>query len=591
MLEHNRSAPARLCGPLLALLCMSAAALPACSGSERRFPLRDPIWKDSDLKPVKASCRADPTPSDPNHVVCAPEPSFSPIVWDGADNLFFRPLSEALGIVVTGEAVDVNSMDEVPDSSWFTNRLGVRPMSSRELLLGDCEPVQIVDPDQFADGSWVIDKGKMGGSTDGFRVVIPGKGKYLLKAEDNTESEHSSAAQTVGAAVYHAAGYYTTCEQVIYFKPSLLKLNPGLRWKHNFGDETDFDQAALDKVLAHCPTKGGAVRMQASEWLPGYSVGPFKYLGTRSDDPNDVIPHDDRRELRGMRVLASWIDRFDARSANTLDTWMAEDKNAPDTSPGHLIHNQMDTSEALGSEWQWDPISKRLGRSYVLDWGDLSSDFFSLGIPIRSWDTAEKVAGKETFAYFRADDFVPDQWKNEYPNAAFSRMTERDAAWMARILARFTPEAIHGIAGLARYSDPANTAYLESVLQRRLSKILDRYLTRLSSITDLQVEGTDKLCGVDLAELKGLRTADTFQYHARLLGGSWISAVERRPGGGVCVTLPHTAPNGGSPDDAQERYIRVRFEDGVAPGYLIAHLYDLGPMRGFRLVGLERPER
>jgi hypothetical protein len=56
------------------------------------------------------------------------------------------------------------------------------------------------------------------------------------------------------------------------------------------------------------------------------------------------------------------------------------------------------------------------------------------------------------------------------------------------------------------------------------------------------------------------------------------------------VTLPHVAPDDGLRDDAGERYVRVRVQDGVARGPLVAHLYDLGPTRGYRLVGIERPE-
>ncbi len=41
-------------------------------------------------------------------------------------------------------------------------------------------------------------------------------------------------------------------------------------------------------------------------------------------------------------------------------------------------------------------------------------------------------------------------------------------------------------------------------------------------------------------------------------------------------------------DDAPERYLRVVVVDGVASGKLVAHLYDLGRVRGFKLVGIER---
>jgi hypothetical protein len=249
----------------------------------------------------------------------------------------------------------------------------------------------------------------------------------------------------------------------------------------------------------------------------------------------------------------------------------------------------MDTSECLGSEWDWNPISRRLGYSYVLDWGDMASDFALLGIPLHTWDTIDHTPGKKMFAYFNVKDFVPDRWKSEYPAAAFSRMTERDGAWMARIMARITPEMVHVLGGLANFTDPTDTEFLEATLEGRLAKVLERYLTRLSPIADLHVEDSNALCGVDLAEWRGLRDPGQFRYSARFFRASWLQ-VQRRPGAQLCVTLPHLSPNGGPRDDAPERYVRVRIEDGVARGPLVADLYDLGPTRGFRLVGIERPE-
>jgi hypothetical protein len=66
--------------------------------------------------------------------------------------------------------------------------------------------------------------------------------------------------------------------------------------------------------------------------------------------------------------------------------------------------------------------------------------------------------------------------------------------------------------------------------------------------------------------------------------------VAHGPGSEVCVTLPHVAADAGSPDDATSRYVRVGITDGVARGKLVAHLYDLGPTRGYRLAGIERPD-
>jgi hypothetical protein len=177
----------------------------------------------------------------------------------------------------------------------------------------------------------------------------------------------------------------------------------------------------------------------------------------------------------------------------------------------------------------------------------------------------------------------------EYPNPAFSRMTERDGAWMARILARFTPDDVRTLAEMGQFSDPGDTDYLATVLEGRLEKILDRYLTRLSSIADIHVERNDELCGVDLAERRGVRAPASFRYVARGSNLSFLP-VERREGGVICVRLDHVTRDGAAPADAPERHVRVTLEDGVAKGHLVVHLYDLGPAKGYLPVAVERQE-
>jgi hypothetical protein len=569
---------------LLLLVVLSVA----CGGAGR-FALRDPFQADTDLRSVSVPCRADPTPKDKDHISCAPQEYVSPLNWDGMDNLFFRPFTELWTFEASQEAPNANSIDEVADSAWFTNRLGAHPMSMEELTHGACTPSQFIEhPEDAPDGSWVIDHGKDNGASQGFRIKIAGKGKFLLKS-DAPGVERSTAASAIGAAAYNAVGFFTTCEQVVYVKPSVFKLTPGLKVTNNTGITHPFDQAALDKVLNGANKKGEYLRFSASAWLEGRLIGPFRYEKTRSDDPNDVLPHQDRRELRGGRLLAAWLDHFDAREQNSMDIWFADRKDQPESSPGHVIHYYLDTSDILGSEWDWPQISRRLGYSYVLDWSDVGRDFFTLGIPTRPWDEVQLVPGHEIFAYFNLKNFVPDQWKNEYPNPAFSRMTERDAAWMARILARFTPEMVDALAKMGQFSDPSNASYVAEVLEGRLEKILARYLTRLSPLADLHVEDDHLLCATDLAAKRHVRADSVFHYSAED-GHRRPLRVEQGAEGGICVSVTHEAPDSGSPDTDASRYARVSIRDGVAKGPLVAHLYDLGPKRGFRLVGIQRPD-
>ena len=51
---------------------------------------------------------------------------------DLATNLFGRPGDPAPDV----RARNVNTIDEVPDSSWFTNRILAHPLSTAELVRG-----------------------------------------------------------------------------------------------------------------------------------------------------------------------------------------------------------------------------------------------------------------------------------------------------------------------------------------------------------------------------------------------------------------------------------------------------------------------
>lgn len=561
-----------------------------CSSDIRRFPLRAPMWQDTDLRPAAVPCRLHP--EKPNERVCYPEPYVSSFAWDGADNLIFRPVSDFFAVSPGEEAVNVNSVDEVPDSSWFVNRIGLQPMTVEQVINGPCEGGATLDPDA-PDGSWVIDQGKADGANLGFRVRDPSGQRYMLKTDGDEQPERASGATAISARIYHAAGWRAPCDSVVYFRPSLLKLEPGLTITDNTGQTRPLDRAELERMLTLAPRRDGLLRMSASRWLPGKPIGPFRYEGTREDDPNDVIPHQDRRDLRGARLIAAWVNHFDAREQNSMDIWMAEDVEEPSSSPGVVLHYYLDFGDTLGSEWNWIGISKRLGHAYYLDIPYLAEDFVTLGIIERPWDRAERSEDGEVFGFFSDRDFDAAMWREGYPNPAFGRMTERDGAWAARIIAKFTAEHVRAIVGTARFSAPKHTKFINRVLLGRQRLILYRYFAKLSPVTDFTLEGANTLCALDLARYTGVYPPSAFHYRATMHVGSRADQMPRVvPGdaGRICLTLPHHAPDGGPAADDPTRYTIVDLQNGQAPGPARIHLYDLGPSKGYRLAGVERPD-
>jgi hypothetical protein len=559
--------------------------------SPRPFPLREPFLVDTDMRPVSVPCRPDPDDKEPDRKTCAPREYVSPFVWDQVDNIVFARLSRGLSLERHGAAVNVNSFDEVPDSSWFTNRPRAAPMD-RDDAPGACTPDDMLPPqEQVDDGGWLIDHGKDNGSTKGFRINVRGKGMYMLKSDDEGKPERASAASVIGSAFYKAIGFNTSCEQIVVLRKAQLKLSPGLKVVDNDGVSHPFDNAALDKVLATTTqVPGDLVRMQASKWLPGLAIGPFRYIGTRPDDPNDVIDHANRRELRGSRVLSAWLDHWDAREQNSMDVWMASNPKDKRSSPGHVVHYFLDTSDTLGGEIWLPEMARRLGYSYTLDFADIFRSLVTLGAEERPWDHARRMPGREKFGYFRASDFEPDSWKPLYPNPAFLRMTERDAAWMARIIARFSTDDIRRMVALGQWSDPGDAEYVITILVERQRRILARYLGKLSPLGEVRAAGADQICATDFARLRGVFPAAMFHYTVMERGAGRRVALptEASAEGAVCFrTQPLISGNLADGDPA--RIVTFEVRNGTGAGPLLIQGYDLGA-RGMRIAGLTRPE-
>ena len=97
-------------------------------------------------------------------------------------------------------ALNVNTVDEVPDSSWFTNRIGRRPMSVAEIVKGP-DTLDTVSLD-----GWIVSGGKSTGLQPGFRMTDPSGQVYQIEVDPPSNPELASGAEMIGTAFYHAIG-------------------------------------------------------------------------------------------------------------------------------------------------------------------------------------------------------------------------------------------------------------------------------------------------------------------------------------------------------------------------------------------------
>jgi hypothetical protein len=330
---------------------------------------------------------------------------------------------------------------------------------------------------------------------------------------------------------------------------------------------------------------GNLVRFQASKWLPGVAIGPFHYVGTRDDDPSDAIPHQHRRELRGSKVLAAWMNHWDAREQNSMDIWLADDKKQKRSSPGHVVHYILDTSDAMGALGGPIPTAVRQGYSYFVDLPDVLRALVTFGLDERPWDRATMSPGHETFGFFRVEDFEPDKWKGAYPNPAFLEMSERDAAWMARLIARFSAADIQKLVAYGKFEKPTDGPWLAEVMIARQKRVLERYLMKLSPLGELRSDGP-RICATDFARLRGI--APKFDYAIVERGGDRRIALTAELGddGAVCFA---TQPiiGGTHPDGDPAERVSITIDNGTGSHALVIHAYDLGA-RGMRIAGVTR---
>jgi hypothetical protein len=371
-------------------------------------------------------------------------------------------------------AKNINTIDEVPDSSWFTNRIGARAITNEELVRGanlGAPP----DPSK-----WVLIREKTAGAHPGFTAVDAKGETWFIEFDPPKFPEGATAAVAVATKIFWALGYNQVESFLTTFDPKKTTIDPKATVRRPSGKRTRFTQDDMNVILENVHRNpDGTYRAIAGRLLPGKVLGGYQYAGTRPDDPNDLVPHEHRRELRALRVFGAWTNLTDLKAANSIDTLVMEKGK---TIVKHYLQDVGSTFGMCNGFHEWD-----LSYEYFYEGPPSRKRLFTLGFGLSPWQTVDYVE-YPSVGKFEGKVFDPRTWRPQTPTTAYMELRDDDAFWAARRIAAFTDDVIRTVVRTGQFSDPAAEEHIADVLIERREKIKSIYLTQVNPIVNPRLD-------------------------------------------------------------------------------------------------------
>jgi hypothetical protein len=446
----------------LAAALIVTAALAAggrvVSTSTPRFYPDDPIAREPESQDASQAARSDMGD-----------------LYEMANNLFANPGYQPSG----RRAQNLNTIDEVPDSSWFTNRIGARPLSIDEAARG---PLAGAPPDP---SQWTVIREKTSGVHPGM-TVRDGKGDtWFIEFDPPYYPEGATAAVVMATKFFWALGYNQVESFITTFDPKRMVFDPKATLRRPNGKRTPFTRDDVNAVLEKVARRpDGTYRVVAGRLLPGKIIGNFRYEGTRPDDPNDLVPHELRRELRALRVFGAWTNLTDLKSLNTLDSLVTENGR---TIVKHWLQDVGSTFGMCNDLHEWD-----LSWEHFHQTDTLMKRLVSFGFAWSPWQTVKYTEGP-SIGKFEGDRFDPRTWRPQTPTIAYLELRDDDAFWAARRIAAFSDDMIRAIVHTGEFSDPQAEKAIADIMIKRRDKILSVYLPAVNPIVSPRLDSSGRL--------------------------------------------------------------------------------------------------
>ncbi len=491
-----------------------------------------------------------------------------------------RPVTRALEVPQPRRALGVNAFDEVPDSTWFTNRIGARTVTPAEIA---APPGGIGSPEGYKP--WTVVSTKTGGTQVGLIIRDTRGEKWLLKFDRRWLPEAETAAHAIVGRLLWAVGYNVTEDYVIDIPRTELLLSPKAVLKEPFGPPQRLTRDRLDRILEYAYVyPDGRYRGLVSRLLPGTPLGGHPSEGVRKDDPNDLIPHERRRDLRGAGPVFAWVDYQDVQEGNYLDMYVAD---PVDPSRRYVKHYVLDFGQSLGVMGATSK-NPRTSYEYYVDVGRMAGSFLTFGLTPRPWEQRD-LTGLRGVGAFDAKTFVPHRWKPTTPSYIPLQVADRfDVFWGAKLVLKMTREQIAAAVSAGRLTDPRSSAYLIDTLVARQRKVAIDAFARVAPLDEPRFVAGD-LCFTDLSlAYKLLRpgtptsyTLETFDRDGRRFGQA--RSIRPGPTGTSCTQVPM--------DDRGDGYtiVRITIDRTLHAGTTYVHVARDPATRAARVVGIWRP--
>src|SRR5688500_14978158 len=154
-------------------------------------------------------------------------------------NLFVNSGREQSGL----RAKNINTVDEVADSSWFTNRIGTRPVTAEEIARG---PNVGTPPDP---SKWVLIREKSSGAHPGFTALDARGQTWFLAFDPPWAPGAATGAVAIASKIFWAFGYNQVESFLTTYDPTKTTIDPKATVRRPNGKRTPFTQDDISVIL------------------------------------------------------------------------------------------------------------------------------------------------------------------------------------------------------------------------------------------------------------------------------------------------------------------------------------------------------